>query len=235
MKNNKKVTKTSNKNKTKVTKTNNKSKTNSKKTNKKWYDVTKINKEKIVKFIKDNKQWLLILGTTIILIVLIIINIPYVTNQKAKELDLSGKDQKETTNDIEIIYKHGNEINITNFDKSFKVKKDIIINNKTKEYKSFSLEWTDIKNTLKNPSKLTYEIIGTGANAKSLSKSQIPFSSIEIFPKVLIVPNKEQTYQIIISYDKEDKETGSFTGKLKVKYVKENSSKDQKTNNKKDL
>ena len=209
------------KNNKKVTKTNNKSKTNSKKTNKKWYDVTKINKEKIVKFIKENKRWLSISGTTIILIFLIIINIPYISNQKAKEMDLSTKDQKENTNDIEIIYKHGNEINITNFDKSFKVKKDIIINNKTKEYKSFSLEWTDINNTLKNPSKFTYEINGNGANAKSLLKSQMPFSSMEIFPKVLIVPNKEQKYEIIISYDKTEKEAGAFFGKIEVKYVKE--------------
>lgn len=205
--------------------------TNNQKINK----VINNSKDKLIKFVKENKRWLSISGTTIILIFLIIINIPYISNQKAKEMDLSTKDQKENTNDIEIIYKHGNEINITNFDKSFKVKKDIIINNKTKEYKSFSLEWTDINNTLKNPSKFTYEINGNGANAKSLLKSQMPFSSMEIFPKVLIVPNKEQIYEIIISYDKTEKEAGAFFGKIEVKYVKENSSKDQKTNNKKDL
>lgn len=201
--------------------------TNNQKINK----VINNSKDKLIKFVKENKRWLSISGTTIILIFLIIINIPYISNQKAKEMDLSTKDQKENTNDIEIIYKHGNEINITNFDKSFKVKKDIIINNKTKEYKSFSLEWTDINNTLKNPSKFTYEINGNGANAKSLLKSQMPFSSMEIFPKVLIVPNKEQIYEIIISYDKTEKEAGAFFGKIEVKYVKEKKS----NNNKKDL
>ncbi len=119
----------------------------------------------------------------------------------------------EKINDLKITYSD-KVIRFNNFSKDFKVEKTITITNTGKESHTYSLEWSDVKNTLLKQNLLTYEITCTGDRCASLGTSQVPVASATVYQQVLIESAKTQSYKIIFNYSGTDK--GKFSGKLKV-------------------
>ena len=76
-------------------------------------------------------------------------------------------------------------------------------------------------NKFKNESNLLYEISSKGERSATLDKSQLPSASSVIFPQVVIMPGKSQTYKIKIWYEgdiSKEKES-TFFGRLVIKSI----------------
>ena len=119
----------------------------------------------------------------------------------------------EKINDLEIAYSD-KRVTFNNFSKNFKVEQTITIENTSKESKTYSLEWSEVKNTLVKQNAFTYEIKCSGDRCATLGTSQVPVASAKVYQQVLIESGKIQEYKIIFTYTGSDK--GKFTGKLKV-------------------
>ena len=126
---------------------------------------------------------------------------------------LLGSNKTEKINDLKITYSDKN-VTFNDFSKDFRVEQTITIENTSKENKTYSLEWSDIKNTLVKQNTFTYEIKCTGDRCATLGKSQVPVTSATVYQQVLIEGGSKQGYTIIYNYSGSDK--GRFTGKLKV-------------------
>lgn len=138
-------------------------------------------------------------------------------------LVLNNNVKDENTSGLEIKYLDGERIKFKDFSKDFTIEKKITVLNKTKENKTYSLEWKDVSNGLKNQSNFTYEIKGEGDRAGELFTSQVPVSASVVFPQVVIEAGKSQTYTISFTYKGSEK--AKFTGILKIvpEVIKENS------------
>lgn len=112
----------------------------------------------------------------------------------------SNKDISKEIKVLNVTYKNGKDIVIDNFRHSFQAEKEIVIENKSKNYIFYDLEWKDVSNTLKNQSNFTYEIESLGHNAGSVGKSQVPVADSKILSSLMISPGKEHTYTIIFNY-----------------------------------
>ena len=119
----------------------------------------------------------------------------------------------EKINDLKISYSD-KSVTFNDFSKDFKVEQTITIENTSKENKTYSLEWSDVKNTLVKQNAFTYEIKCTGDRCATLGTSQVPVTSATVYKQVLIEGNSSQGYTIIYNYSGSDK--GRFSGKLKV-------------------
>ena len=119
---------------------------------------------------------------------------------------------------IEVTNKNGETIELNDFNKDFKVEKEIIVKNKTKESKEYNIEWVEVENTLKKQSYLTYVIKGKGEGAKNVGMSQAPVAPLQIVSDISIEAKKEQKYKIIITYTKKDviEKNNKFYGKIKI-------------------
>ena len=126
---------------------------------------------------------------------------------------LLGSNKTEKINDLKITYSDKN-VTFNDFSKDFRVEQTITIENTSKENKTYSLEWSDIKNTLVKQNTFTYEIKCTGDRCATLGKSQVPVTSATVYQQVLIEGGSKQGYTIIYNYSGSDK--GRFSGKLRV-------------------
>ncbi len=129
-----------------------------------------------------------------------------------------GVKRKEVVNDLKINYSKGEEVKLTKFKKDFTEERTITITNTSKEAKTYSLEWSDVSNTLKKQNAFIYEIKGSGDRVAELGKSQVPGADSVVFAQVLIEAGKTQTYTITFTYS--GSESAKFAGKLKVKSKK---------------
>ena len=119
----------------------------------------------------------------------------------------------EKINDLKITYSD-KSVTFNDFSKDFREKQTITIENTSEENKTYSLEWSDVKNTLVKQNAFTYEIKCTGDRCATLGTSQVPVTSATVYQQVLIEGNSHQGYTIIYNYKGSDK--GRFTGRLKV-------------------
>ena len=126
---------------------------------------------------------------------------------------LLGTSKTEKINDLKITYSD-KSVTFNDFSKDFKVEQTITIENISSESKTYSLEWSDVKNTLKKQNAFTYEIKCTGDRCATLGKSQVPVTSATVYQQVLIEGGSKQGYTIIYNYSGSDK--GRFSGKLRV-------------------
>ena len=128
-------------------------------------------------------------------------------------LVLNTCNKTENINDLKITYSD-KKVTFNDFSKDFKVEQTITIENTSKENKTYSLEWSEVKNTLSKQNVFTYEIKCTGDRCATLGKSQVPVASAKVYNQVLIESGKTQEYKVIYTYTGTDK--GKFSGKLKV-------------------
>ena len=128
-------------------------------------------------------------------------------------LVLNTCNKTENINDLKITYSD-KKVTFNDFSKDFKVEQTITIENTGKENKTYSLEWSDVKNTLVKQNAFTYEIKCSGDRCATLGVSQVPVASATVYNQVLIEGGSKQGYNIIYNYKGSDK--GKFTGKLKV-------------------
>ena len=125
---------------------------------------------------------------------------------------------KEKLNGLVVDYKKGSTIEISKFDNSFDIEKEIIVKNKSKSKKTFNIEWETVNNTLKKQSNFTYQITGIGERAKSIGLSQVPVSPSKIINNITINPSKKQVYKIKLSYKvlNNSEKNSKFSGSLKI-------------------
>ena len=131
---------------------------------------------------------------------------------------LLRSNKTEKMNDLKVTYSD-KEISFNNFSKPFKAEQTITIENTSKENKTYSLEWSDVSNTLKKQNVFLYEIKCEGERCATLGKSQVPVASSVVYTQALIEGHKKQTYTIIFNYNGSEK-NAKFKGNLKV-YSKE--------------
>ncbi|MGM9878612.1 MAG: hypothetical protein ACI31R_01095 [Bacilli bacterium] len=164
---------------------------------------------------KSKKKLIIIIATVLILIGLFL-SIFYFKEVK----------NKEESNDLRIEYVKGDTIVLEDIEKGFTYEKEIIVENTSKELRTYSLEWTSVSNKVKSGSDFTYEITGTGDRSASLGKSQVPGVASKIFNQVAILGGVTHKYKIKITYNGEEK--GNFKGVLKVKAYDMSSDKNDK-------
>lgn len=152
---------------------------------------------------KDNKKLLLGLALGIILIVIVVVIIA------------CGKSTNEEMNDLKISYKNGKEISFNNFKRDFQKEVIIVVENTSKENKTYSLEWVKVENELKKQNAFLYEIKCTGDRCATLGKSQVPVASSKVYTQVLIEPGKTQSYNVLFEYKGSEKDA-KFRGTLQV-------------------
>ena len=125
------------------------------------------------------------------------------------------QNKNDKMNDLKISYSDGKDIKFNSFTNNFTEERTITVENISKENKTYSLEWTDINNTLSKQNNFTYEIKCSGSRCAELGKSQVPVASSVVYQQVLIEPSKKQEYKIIFTYNGSEKKA-NFKGKLKV-------------------
>ena len=156
---------------------------------------------------KDKKKILIFLGI-VILIALVIFVVYY----------LSKNSDSNVNNGLDIKYSDGELFVFEDLKKGSVYEKEIVVTNTSDALKTYSLCWTLADSNLKNGIDLTYEIIGVGDRAPSLTKSQLPNVKSTIFKQVAILGNKTHTYKIKITNNASEK--ASFNGKIEIKTFK---------------
>ncbi len=129
-------------------------------------------------------------------------------------LVLRKANKLEEKNDLKITYSN-EEISFKDFSDSFEKSITIKVENLCNENRTYSLEWTDVSNSLKIQNKFTYEIKCTGDRCATLLTSQVPVAGFKVFPQVLIEGGKTQTYNIEFKYNGSEKGV-HFKGKLVI-------------------
>lgn len=118
--------------------------------------------------------------------------------------------------DLKIHYNDGKIINYHNFNKSFSKKRVITIENRGDKDYTYSLEWMEVKNTLKEQNKFLYEIKCSGDRCAELGKSGVPVASAKVYTQVLIEAHKKQTYTVTFTFTGSEK-NAVFKGNLMIK------------------
>lgn len=123
--------------------------------------------------------------------------------------------ESEKMNDLKITYSKGKVLSFDDFSKNFKQERTITVVNKTKVNKTYSLEWSNVENSLKKQNVFLYEIKCKGDRCATLGKSQVPVASAKVFPQVLIKPGSKQVYTVKFNYSGSEKNV-KFKGTLQV-------------------
>ena len=123
--------------------------------------------------------------------------------------------KNEEMNDLKISYSKGKEISFDKFKNKFTEERVITVENTSDENKTYSLEWSKVKNTLKKQNVFLYSIKCTGDRCATLGKSQVPVATSKVYTQVLIEPGKKQEYTVTFEYNGSEKDV-IFEGNLEV-------------------
>ena len=156
--------------------------------------------------------WKVLTGGIIVFLVAVAIILPLheANSEKATQKEIDG---------LKVTYSNGEDIAFDNFGGKFENKRTILLENTTDKYLLYSIEWSEVKNTLVNQTDFLYEISCEGDKCATLGKSQVPVADAVIFPQAVIKAGETQKYTILLSFN--GSETGvMFGGKLIVNPLK---------------
>lgn len=157
--------------------------------------------------LKPNKKTCLIIITTIIVAILLLLAICLLVTKENQN--------KDEVNGLKIEYSKGKLISFNKFNKNFKEERKITVENNTKENKTYSLEWIELTNELKEQSNFVYEIKCEGDRGATLNKTGVPGSDTVVFPQCLIESGKKQEFTIIFE-NKGSENEAKFSGILQI-------------------
>ena len=143
----------------------------------------------------------------ILVTIIFIMGILFLTNKSTGPAD--------NIDNLKISYPNGKKIEFNNFKKSFNKERIIKIENKSKDKKYYSIEWSNVENTLQKPKLFSYKISCKGKGCKTLSKTEVPIVDMNVLPNCSISPGRKQEYTITFNYIGSEKHV-IFSGELEI-------------------